>query len=108
MAVLGKNDLLYDYSWKAIEGDNPDLTGPPDNALLNRNEGYEVLAFINRFASLYKLQAKLSGLKTEWLIKTHLPSDTRSHKNVRTWLVQNWKTHDDAWNAKVKRGDVPT
>lgn len=107
MSLLQKDDLQYDYAWKAIEGDDPDLTGPPDSALLNRHEGYEVLPFINRFAKLHGFKQKLSGVKTEWLIQKHLPSDVRSHQNVRAWLAQNWKSFDDEWNSMVSRGDVP-
>lgn len=94
MPLLTKSDLKYEYSWKAIEPDDPKVTGKPDSTLLNRGEGYEVLPFINRFAETHKFKQKESGLKTERLIKEHLPGDTRSHKNVNKWLVDNWKKYD--------------
>jgi hypothetical protein len=50
MPLLQKSDLQFEYSWKVISHDNPIITGNPDSTLLNRNEGYEVLAFINRIA----------------------------------------------------------
>lgn len=90
MALLAKSDLVYTYKWTAGAGDNPKITGFPDNALLNRGEGYEVLDFINRFATKHELKEKSLGLKVEKLIKEKLPSDTRSHKNVEAWLVANW------------------
>ncbi|MDQ1299065.1 MAG: hypothetical protein QG558_1604 [Campylobacterota bacterium] len=44
MGLITKNDLIYkDYSWTAISGDNPKVTGEPDSTLFNRHEGYEVL-----------------------------------------------------------------
>jgi hypothetical protein len=94
MALLQKSDLQFEYSWTAIPPDDPRVTGKPDSTLLNRSEGYEVLAFINSFAVTNDWKQKASGLKTERLIKKHLPGDTRSHANVRKWLVDNWKNYD--------------
>ncbi|ARQ89197.1 hypothetical protein [Stenotrophomonas maltophilia] len=105
--LLTRKDLQHDYSWKASEGDNPHLVDFPDDVLLNRREGYEILPFINRFAAKHNLKQKRSGLKTEWLIHEKLPSDVRSHKKVRRWLEENWKAFDDEWNKKVARGDIP-
>ena len=39
MGVINKSDLYYQgYSWTALAGDNPKITGKPDSTLLNRNE----------------------------------------------------------------------
>lgn len=94
MGLLQKSDLKHTYSWTAISPDDPKITGKPDSTLLNRNEGYEVLAFINSFAAANNFRQKETGLKIETLIKKHLPGDTRSHANVRKWLVDNWKRFD--------------
>ncbi|MCK9345059.1 MAG: hypothetical protein M0P64_02960 [Candidatus Pacebacteria bacterium] len=91
MPLLQKSDLEFDYSWTAIAPDDPKVTGKPDSTFLNRNEGYEVLAFINSFATACDLKQKDSGVKVERLIKKHLPGDTRSHANVKKWLIDNWK-----------------
>ncbi|WP_339649769.1 hypothetical protein [Halopseudomonas pelagia] len=96
MPLLSKSDLKYTYSWTAIAPDDPQVTGTPDSVLLNRNEGYEVLAFINRFAETREFKYKASGTKVERLIKEHLPGDIRSHKNVSKWLADNWKKYDKA------------
>ena len=104
--LLSRADLQYDYSWEASEGDNARIVGFPDNVLLNRHEGYEVLPFINRFADKHGWEKKISGHKAEWLIKEHLPSNVRSHENVRQWLESNWKANDGEWNRKVARGDI--
>jgi hypothetical protein len=93
MALLVTSDLVFKYSWTAIAPDDPKATGKPDSTLLNRNEGYEVLAFINRFAEKHSLKEKASGLKAERMIKEHLPGEIRSHVNVTTWLVTNWTKH---------------
>lgn len=65
MGLLTKSDLKYEneYSWKAIGDDNPKITGVPDSTLLNREEGYEVLAFINRFAVKHALKQKIVASK---------------------------------------------
>lgn len=89
MPLLEKNDLNFEYSWTAIPGDDPRMTGEPDSTLLNRHEGYEVLPFINRFAKAKCWRYKSSGLKVERLIHEQLPSNIRSHKNVWQWLLDN-------------------
>ena len=94
MSLLSKSDLKFTYSWTAVDPDDPKVIGVPDSTLLNRQEGYEVIAFINRFAETHNFKQKSSGIKTEKLIKEHLPGDTRSHKNVNKWLVDNWKKYD--------------
>ncbi|KAF9659299.1 hypothetical protein HBA12_03365 [Tenacibaculum mesophilum] len=93
MGVITAKDLRYSYSWTAIPSDNPKETGSPDNKLLNRDEGYEMLYFINNFCVLTNLTTKDDALKTETMIKEHLPSNIRSQANVRAWLVENWKKY---------------
>lgn len=93
MTLLQKSDLAFKYSWTVIARDDPKVTGNPDSTLLNRNEGYEVLEFINRFAAINDWKKKESGLKAERLIKTYPPSDTRSHANIRKWLRDNWEKY---------------
>jgi hypothetical protein len=44
MAFLSRQDLKFDYQWSAIPPDDARVTGAPDNLLLNRREGQEVLA----------------------------------------------------------------
>ncbi len=97
MQLLSANELLHTYTWSAIRGDDPKLTGHPDDVLLNRNEGYEVLAFINRFCARHTWNpgpvTKQAALKVERLIRNHLPGNVRSRKNVDAWLVQNWSSY---------------
>ncbi|MDP1666144.1 MAG: hypothetical protein Q8L79_13615 [Methylobacter sp.] len=93
MPLLTKSDLQFSYSWTTIPSDDPRITGKPDSTLLSRNEGYEVLAFINRVAAASNWVQKAPGLKAERLIKNHLPGTTRSHVNVWQWLVDNWNNY---------------
>ncbi|MCB5185150.1 hypothetical protein LG201_08025 [Methylobacillus gramineus] len=90
MALLSTGDLQFTYSWTAIPPDDARVTGVPDSTLLNRGEGYEVLYFINRLATASEWASKEPALKAERLIKTKLPGDVRSHKNVWQWLIDHW------------------
>lgn len=92
MGLISKIDLYYtDYSWNALYGDNPKITGEPDSTLLNRKEGYEILYFINKFSEIYSFKQKNSAVKVEKMIREEVPSDRRSQENIKTWIVQNWK-----------------
>jgi hypothetical protein len=97
MAYMTRGEMLYkDYSWKAKEeGDNPRLTGFPDNVLLDRNEGYEVLGFINQFAVINNWHADgaAAGNKIERMIRTGLPGSIRGRKQVHSWIVNNWSSY---------------
>ncbi|PLP96645.1 hypothetical protein [Cupriavidus pauculus] len=97
MSTISKGDLQFTYSWTAIRGDDPRLTGKPDDVLLNRHEGYEVLPFINSFCSRHNFggaqATKAHALKAERLIRNQLPSNIRSRQHVSEWLVKYWGTY---------------
>lgn len=88
MAVISRSDLEYTYTWTAAQGDNPRLTGSPDRELLNRNEGYEVLHYLNDVCKSREI-----ALKAERMIRHHLPSDIRSRTRITDWLNANWNKH---------------
>ncbi|SHG06241.1 hypothetical protein [Chryseobacterium sp. OV279] len=91
MALITKTDLYFtDYSWSAIEPDDPRVTGEPDSTLLNRKEGYEILYFINKLSDIWSLQNKLSAIKIEKMIRFEVPSNIHSQLNIRTWIHDNW------------------
>lgn len=95
MGVISKSDLFYtDYSWTAVAGDDPKVTGKPDSTFLNRNEGYEVLYFINKFMEMYDLKNKSTATKIEKMIRNELPGDIRSQENVKKWVAMNWEKTD--------------
>ncbi len=84
MAITAKQ-LGYKYSWEAIPPDDPRVTGQADAVLLNRREGYEMLAFLRKHCSSLAI-----AQKAERLIQTKLPGHIRSRANVYTWLKTNW------------------
>ncbi|MCG6220633.1 hypothetical protein, partial [Vibrio diabolicus] len=83
MSKFKKSDMKYNhYSWTAISGDDPKITGKPDSTLFSRKEGYEVLYMINKVLEHRGLSSVTSGQKAETLIKDSLPSTVRSQENV--------------------------
>lgn len=91
MATFNKSDMKHDhYSWTAVSGDDPKVTGKPDSTLFSRKEGYEVLYMINKVLDHQNQTSTKSGQKVEDLIKDELPSNTRSQVNVFNWLNDNF------------------
>ena len=91
MGSINKIDLKYnDYSWSTYSNDDPKVTEVPDNTLLNRHEGYEVLYLINKLAEIWKFERKSSGVKIERMIKEHLPDNIKSQIEIRKWIHDNW------------------
>lgn len=92
--IFNKSDLKYShYSWTSVGSDNPKKINSPDDDLLNRNEGYEMLNFINYFMAEYSLEKKATFQKIEKMINEHLPSYYRSRDNIKKWLLDNWKNY---------------
>lgn len=93
MSLITRSELKYDYSWTALNGDNPKITRVPDSNLLNRNEGYEVLWLINKFAEKHNFKNKESAFKIERMIKLYLPENIRSKEKVVEWIESNWEKY---------------
>lgn len=91
MANFKKSDLKLNYSWTAsAESDNAKITGFPDNVLLDRHEGYEVLPFLNKYLTDKGLTSQTTLNKLESALRDTLPGAIRSHANVRKWLNENF------------------
>ncbi|MCQ8182648.1 hypothetical protein NP603_16120 [Methylomonas sp. SURF-1] len=90
MPLINKSELNYRYSWTAIPGDNPKVTGEPDSTRFSRNEGYEVLYLINKLAEIWDFKKLASAHKIEKMIKNELPSDIQTQKGVKDWIKANW------------------
>jgi len=95
MALISKNDLLYknEYSWTAVPGDDPKVSGKPDSTKFSRHEGYEVLYLINHLASEWNFKQIALANKMEKVIKLYLPSNIQSQENVKNWLHSNWDNY---------------
>lgn len=88
-----QNTLYKNYSWTAISPDDPRVSGQPDSTLLNRMEGYEVIYFANKFCELNKLATLPAHHKVETLLRTVVPSQIRSQREIRSWLETNWSRY---------------
>jgi len=86
MAVITKSDLVYKYTWSADQGDNPHYTGLLDRDKVDRDEGYEVVHFLNSICT-----SRDQALHAERLIKTLLPGTVQKRADIHQWLIDNWK-----------------
>jgi len=93
MGVLTKSDLKYVYSWTSYDNDNPKITGSLDSTLLNRNEGYEILYFINKYCDKYRIVYRSDALKIERMIKTVVPNDIHSQQKIEEWIFYYWNKY---------------
>ncbi len=93
MPLLSKEDLKYTYAWTGASPDDPRLRRSPDRKELDREKGYDVLAFINAMAEVNGVTRKETGLKIERLIRDHLPRDIRLRESVTDWIMTNWSRH---------------
>jgi hypothetical protein len=81
--------FLNEYSWTATGGDDPTKRGTPDDDLLNRSEGYEVLYFINQYMENHGLTEILDGNKVESILYS-LPSSCRSRRIIQAKIEDEW------------------
>ncbi|SKB40730.1 hypothetical protein [Daejeonella lutea] len=91
MANFTKEDLAYPgYKHTAWPDDDPRLTGKPDSTMLNRNESYEMVYFINRYMSANNWKLKKTFQRLEAYLKDHKEKG-KSHAFWRKDLAQNFK-----------------
>lgn len=84
MEIIKKEDLNYFYFWSPLSKTKKD-SGDYSDVLLNLEEGYEVLDFINGFCEKYNLN-RLDGIRLEEIIKYDLPKDINRQDKVSNWL----------------------
>jgi hypothetical protein len=91
MPAIKKSDLKYDdYSWTAVPGDDPKKT-VEDADRLSRNEGYEVLDFLNSLTGANGADLPLKTRQIcEWMIHEKLPSTTQGRTKVTSWIVAKY------------------
>lgn len=86
--------VFNDYKWVArADSDNPKIILGTDHAELNRSEGYEMLYFINSLAKSWNWNAPLVSYQhLERVIRQEVPSNTRTHSGIKTWIEANHKS----------------
>jgi len=91
MANFQRGDLKLTYSWRAAaEHDNSRIIGFPDNILLDRHEGYEVLPFLNRYMTEKQWTTQSTLNRLEDALRDKVPGTIRSHSNIKKWLNDNF------------------
>ena len=94
MAYLRSQMVFNDYKWTAkADHDNPKFIGAQEHSMLNRSEGYEMLWFINSLAKTWGWtnDPTYSFQQLERIIRSKVPSSTRTHSGIRDWIVANYK-----------------
>lgn len=99
MAEMTREDMQYEYEWKASSGDNPRLIHE-DARHLSRKEGYEMLRFLNKLGmSKDKTEFVYDGggdlkvearQRIEWMVKEHFKSTAPGRGTVLKWINDNW------------------
>lgn len=89
MALISRDDLNYDYTWSAYPGDNPMSDSTHQSGIFRRDEGSDVLAVINDYASDNEIKNKEEALRIEKLIRDKLGDEEMTKNEVRAWLENN-------------------
>ncbi|MGL1902126.1 MAG: hypothetical protein OCC49_08325 [Fibrobacterales bacterium] len=93
MALIHKDELTYnDYSWTIYRGDDPRVTGVPDDTLFTPTEGHELLYLINKMAKINNFKKLFSGLKVERMVRQSLPEEIETQLEVMQWVGKNWNS----------------
>lgn len=90
-----RTDMVFNYLWSArADHDNPKIIHGTDSAELNRSEGYEMLYFINSLAKTWNWDnvAISSYQHLERIIKNEVPSSTRTHAGIKSWIASHYQT----------------
>lgn len=92
--MYSKSQMVFDdYKWAArADHDNPKIISGTDHAELNRSEGYEMLYFINSLAKSWNWNDSLASYQhLERVIRQEVPSNTRTHGGIKSWIEANHK-----------------
>lgn len=90
MAIQVKRAMLNvdKYQWKAGEGDSKTNVAH-DRIMFSRRQGYEVIPMIQKVINHFGYETEEDVKRVEEAIRTALPSNVRSRKNVFNWLVEH-------------------
>jgi hypothetical protein len=90
MPLLDRSDLKYDYNWETGPANAPRTETTTDteteSRLFRRDEGDEVLDFINQYSEEHENFEKEDALEIERLLRDDLKNEDMTRKEVRLWL----------------------
>ena len=90
MAIQVKRAMIDKgkYKWEAGEGDSKTSVAH-DRIMFNRRQGYEVMPMIQKVVNHFGYETEEDVKRVEMAIRTALPGNVRSRKNVFNWLVEH-------------------
>jgi|GEM_PF-2570670 len=82
------SDMIGSYRWPVSIRDISGLTDDPENLVLNRSNGFDVLSFIIECAEKWNWDEddRASCLKLERLILFNVPEEYMTRVQVRSWI----------------------
>jgi hypothetical protein len=90
IAPLRPSDLQCRYAMAPGADDAAVSRRIPTTFMLNTHDWFDVLYFVNRFATQYGGGDRSFALRAERLIHEHLPVGVRVCRQVEDWLLQHW------------------
>lgn len=95
MPLIDRSDLKYDYVWDTEPAKKPRRStrteGETESRLFRRDEGDEVLDFINEFSRNQGYESKEEALEVERLLRDEMKNKDMTRKEVRLWLQDHMK-----------------
>jgi len=85
-----REDLKYGYVWN--EEYKEKSTFDQDD-FIDRRNGYQMLAFFNRFLKMHGLFSVSSLHRLEKLVCKYMPEKINTRAEIKSWLGQNWNKH---------------
>lgn len=90
MPLLDRSDLKYDYTWSTEPAKAPrsDMRSEreTESKLFRREDGEEVLQFINDFSEQYGIETKEDALEIERVLRDELANEDMTQRDVQLWL----------------------
>lgn len=89
MSRFDKLSLRNEYSWSDTDKAK-NFKNVCDDDVIDRNNGYQMLDFMNRFFQMSGLFSLDSFHRLENLIKKHMPEKCITRGDMNIWLGKNW------------------
>lgn len=88
MAIQVKRSMIdgSKYKWEAGDGDSK-TNVKHDRIMFSRRQGYEVTRMIQKVVNHFNYETEEEVKRVENVIRTELPGNVRSQKNVLNWLI---------------------
>jgi hypothetical protein len=90
MPKFKKSSLTYQYKWPPNNAYSPTSL---DEDMIETDNGYEVLNFINNFFLKEGLTSVETFKRIEFLLHEHLPPSINTRVNIALWIRKNWNRH---------------